>query len=493
MIWNGSLWTAAGGGSPTTLQAAYDNTPQTAGNAEIVVNGNGDTDGLTVRDNSDTPTDGPLLQVQNSSAATLFSVNSNIDEIASNPGAETAGGSATTFPANTWGVAGTATVTRQSAAGDYIASGKGAVKVVTGSVAASGAYNKLRTTLTPNTNYNVSLSIRVESGSFSDFGVTFAPDGVTPVSDCALDMTIDAGAWRKVNCTFQTPASGITSDNVIGVGQTGTTARTFYIDNLSVTPTGDKVAPTGDSSSNTNATSNVQVGGGAKSGSPTLFTLDKSVAAPTSTNHDALLGSMYYDTTLGKVQCYESEGWGQCGERPDTFVTLTPEYAGAVVSAPTSFGTFNSGFCSDALNVNDGSSSQPMVCGTNESNNFYELKSSYTPSTSNIYVTYKLPSDFKEFVAGSTSLMARTAKAGSLVTYQIYRKTQNTDLSACGSAVSASTDVQSVWQIATASGSADPSDCSFEAGDSIVFNINLAPASSSSAYVSNLGFTYSSN
>lgn len=35
MIWNGIDWTAAGASSSTTLQAAYDNTLQSAGNTEM--------------------------------------------------------------------------------------------------------------------------------------------------------------------------------------------------------------------------------------------------------------------------------------------------------------------------------------------------------------------------------------------------------------------------------------------------------------------------
>jgi trimeric autotransporter adhesin len=495
MLWNGSDWIPAGGSSTTTLQDAYNNTPQNAGAADLVLDNSSDPNGLTIRNSDTDPINGPLLEVQSATASTLFSVNSNIDELASNPGAETAGGSTSTFPANTWNTA-ASTVTRQSTPGDYVAGGKASVKVT--SSGTPSVYNTLKTTLEPSKSYNVSLSVRVENGSsFTNFYTSYMPDDQGANYLCSPNTPIVAGAWQKINCTFQTPDTEedeITVRNNIlieGAGASG--GKTFYIDNLSVTPAGDEVAPTGEPSSNTNATSNVQVGGGAKSSAPTLFTLDKSASAPTATNHNALLGSMYYDTTLGKVQCYESEGWGQCGDRPDTFVTLTPEYAGSVVTAPSNPGTFASGFCSDALNVNDGSSGQPTVCGTNESNNFYELKTSFSSSTNSVYVTYKLPSDFKEFVASSTSLTARTTKVGSSVAYQIYRKNQNADLTACGSSVTASTGVQTAWQIATASGSADPSTCSFAAGDSIVFKITLAAATTSSSYTSNLGFTYSSN
>ena len=245
-------------------------------------------------------------------------------------------------------------------------------------------------------------------------------------------------------------------------------------------------------SDSANGTPNVQIGSGSGSGTPTLLTLDKAGSAPTIINEDAMLGSMYYDTTLGKVQCYEASGWGSCGSSPDTFVTLSPEYTNTVTNG-AGIGTMTTDLCSDTLNINDGSSGQPTICGTNETYNFYNWMSSQgSAQTKSIYVTYKLPSTFKAFAAGSTSLMGRTDSANSSVAYQIYRN-RSTGLTACGSAVSVSTGPQSTWQTAAAGGSADPSACSFTAGDSIVIKINLTSASNANAYIANLGFTFSNN
>lgn len=106
MFWNGVDWTAAGASSATDLQAAYNNTQSTAGGAEIVLKSTLDspagTGGLTIRNNSGVPISGGLLEVQTSIGTNLFSVNSYGTELASNGGAETAGGSATTFPSSTW-------------------------------------------------------------------------------------------------------------------------------------------------------------------------------------------------------------------------------------------------------------------------------------------------------------------------------------------------------------------------------------------------------
>lgn len=239
-----------------------------------------------------------------------------------------------------------------------------------------------------------------------------------------------------------------------------------------------------------NGTRSVLVGDGNDTDAATLFTLDKADGAPTLTD-SALLGSMYYDTTIGKVQCYEADGWGACSDAPDSYITLSPEYSNAVMHG-TDIGTMSSDLCSDTLNINDGSSAQPTICGTNETHNFYKWTSAeITTQSRSIFVTYQLPTNFKEFVSGSTSLLGRTNSSDSTVNYQVYRNNSSTGLTACGSAVSVSTGSQTTWQTGTASGGADPSACSFAAGDSIVFRINASAANDANAYVSNLNFAFS--
>lgn len=480
LIWNGTDWIAVGAANSANLQDAYNNTPQSAGGAEIVLGNGANSGGLTVRDNATSPITNNLLSVQSSSAANLFSVSSSADELATNPGAETAGSSSGTFPANTWtSHGGGATVNRYTTAGNNIASGNASVETNT-TYTWDGAMNRLTTTLTPATTYNVSLAVRTGSGTVSDFLIYYSKDGTNGDVWCSDNIAASSSAWTRVNCTFDTPASGITSGNSIflGIGSNG--SHTLYIDNLSVT-------------SRANAAPNVQVGGGATGGPTTLFTVDKAASAPVTADHDALLGSMYYDTTIGKLQCYEAAGWGSCGASPDNFVTISPEYTNAVTNG-TGIGTMTSDLCSDSLHINDGTSSQPTVCGTHETYNFYNWTSAEaTDQTKSIYVTYQLSTSFKAFVAGSTNLMGRTDSANATITYQVYRNNSSTGLSACGSAVSVSTGSQSTWQKATATGGADPSSCGFVAGDSIVVRINFTAKSSANTYVSNLGFTYSNN
>ncbi len=223
----------------------------------------------------------------------------------------------------------------------------------------------------------------------------------------------------------------------------------------------------------------------------TVLTLDKSTTAPA--DNEALLGSMYYDTTLGKVQCYESEGWGACGAAPDTFVSLSPEYSNAVMNG-TDIGTISSDLCSDTLNINDGSSSQPTICNTDETYNYYNWTTAETTDqTRSIYITYQLPASFKEFIPNSTSLLGRTDHANSNVSYQLYRDNGDNGLTSCGTVVPVSTGAQTSWQKATASGSGDPASCNFEAGDSLLIRINLTARSNTNAYVSNLSFAFSNN
>jgi len=232
---------------------------------------------------------------------------------------------------------------------------------------------------------------------------------------------------------------------------------------------------------------NIQIGSGAGTGTPTLLTVDKGSSAPTGMSA-ALLGSMYYDTTIGKVQCYEASGWGDCGSSPDTFVTLSPEYANTVIRSG-GIGTMATDFCSDTLDINDGSSSQPTVCGTNETYNYYHWTSAESATqTRSLYVTYKLPSNFNGFVAGSTSLMGRTDSLESNVSYKIYRNT-STGLTSCGNGTEVSTGVKTSWQTVVAS-EQDPSSCSFTAGESIVFKINLDSQNDANAYLSNLSFAF---
>jgi hypothetical protein len=634
MIWNGTAWTAAGASSSTTLQSAYDSTLQSAGGAELIVGATGNTNGLTIRDSSVNPVTGTLLSVQTSSAASLFSINSNVTEYSSNGGAEIIGSSGdTSFPANSWSAIGSSSVSRYITAGNYIATGKGSVTATTTSALNDGVRNTLNTSLTAKTNYNVSFATRLTSGTFTDMTVYYSVDGTATSVPCTTNQAVTTSVWTKVNCTFTAPASGITSSNALLIRQASSgTARTFYVDNLSVTIAANynyasdgsvsdsanfatnwttvsgatvtrstsagfdasdsaKVITTGanqgvrnklaisplastlyrvtvyvasttagfnnftvryspdggttfvncadyntqtisssltdftkvtcyittnatasvnpyiyftqtDSTGRTfyvdalsatlssSATPNVQIGGGVNGGPATLLTLDRAASAPIASNNDALLGSMYYDTSLGKLQCYEADGWGACGSSPDSIVTISPEYNNAVLHG-TGVGTMVSDICSGPLDINDGTSGQPTICSTNETYNFYKWTSPQaTAQTYSIYVTYQLPDNFNGFASGQTSIMGRTDSTNASVQYQVYRNATDTGMTPCGSLVTVSSGVVAAWQTGIASGTADPSTCGFAAGNSIVFKINVTASQNASSYVGNLNFTF---
>jgi len=480
LLWNGSDWTVAGGSSSATLQDAYTNTPQNAAGSDIVVSSDGgNTGGLTIRDSSTNPVGGSLLDVQNATGDKLFSVNSKVTdgtEHASDGGVHTGASFSTNWPA-----VGGATVSRITSDGQE---GNDSAQVAAGTTADNGIRNKLSIDPQLSTKYQVSVYAKLVSGSaFTDFKVRYSPDDGASFVDCASynTQTVTTSGWAQITCEITTSATAVTDPYLYLVQPTAPgSARTYLIDTLSFTLA-------------SNNTPNVKVGSGTGGGDITLFTLDKAASVPVADENESLLGSMYYDTTLGKVQCYEAEGWGQCGASPDIFVTISPEYTNAVMNG-TDIGTITSDLCSDTLNINDGSSSQPTICGTNETYNFYKWTSAETTTqTRSIYVTYQLPSTFKNFAAGLTTLKGRTNSADSSVSYQVYRDNNSAGLTSCGSSVSVSSGSQSTWQQAAASGSADPSTCGFAAGDSILFRINLTSKDSANAYVSNLSFVFNNN
>ncbi len=493
MIWNGTDWTAAGASSSTDLQSAYNNTLTSAGGAELVLNASGGAaDGLTIRNNGTSPISGGLLEVQSAIGTNLFSVNSYGTELAANGGAETNGGTSTTFPANTWLAQAGSTVSRTVTTNEY-QTGQAGVKVVT-TGASQGVYNKLTSNPVASTTYTVSFSAAsTTAGQFTTpIEVIYTPDGGTTNITCqgfgqqnGVVQTTSRSIsnytnynWTKVTCTVTTTAASVTDPRLI-IRQTDATSRTIYIDNLSVIRNDSTTRP-----------ASVQMGGGNTGGQVTLFTLDRSSTAPLVANgDDRYLGSMYYDTTLGNIQCYELDGWGACGSAPDNIVTLTPEYTGAVLNG-TGVGTMTADFCGNGggLSVNTG------FCASGEARNYYRWTSPQpTPQTYSIYVTYKLPSTFKNFVSGTTSmtgLVDNTTNAG--VSYSIFRKASGGGLTSCSASknvVGSGSGTANTWT--SAAPTTDPSSCtSFVAGDSVVFQITVNAQSNASAYAENLTFQF---
>lgn len=488
LVWSGSVWSAAGASSSTTLQAAYNNTLASAGGAEIVLNNTPTANGLTIRNALTNPIIGPVFEVQSSIGTDLLSVNSMSTEYASNGGAE----DGTTFGTN-WGVLGGGSVNQYNytSNANYVATGQDSVQVNTAAASSAGVRNSFSANLPAGaTTYQVSFTGKLDAASaalnpFTTLEVVYTPDGgITPVACGSYSgTTLVSTTWTKVTCTFTSTASA--SNSQLYIRQTDSIARTFYIDNLSVTRNDASSTP-----------ANLQVGGGSFGGNVTLFTLDRSSAPPVAAGNQTLFGSMYYDTTSGRIQCYQANGWGACGSAPDTYTNMSPEYPGAVLAGPgngnaTGVGTMTAEFCSNQSGVLTLNTS---LCGTGQALNFYHWTSPQpSQQTYSIYVTYQLPGGFKKFQNDDTiQLTARVDNTTNAdVTYEVFRS-QGGVLSQCGTA----TDVTPVgtagtWQTVGINGF-ESSGCGFttsSANNFVIFKINMKAQSNANAYVGALSFT----
>jgi hypothetical protein len=339
--------------------------------------------------------------------------------------------------------------------------------------------NNMSITPQVSTQYLVTFYAR-SSNTFNDIRVGFLPAGGngTPVTaQLCTDyntQTVSTTGWTKITCIITTPSSGITDPDLV-IYQPTATARTFYVDALSVTL-------------NTNTASNVQVGGGNKGGPATLFTLDRSNGAPIADNNDAYLGSMYYDISSGRIQCYEADGWGACGAAPDNIVNLNPEYPGAVLNG-SGVGTMTADFCSNdtALSVNT------SLCSTGQAKNFYKWTSPQpTQQTYSVIVSYQLPATFKGFSSDDTvQLVARAdSTTNAAVTYEMF-KSDGSTVTKCGTGETTVVTSANAWQSVGINGN-EATGCSFStssAGNFIIFKLNLKANSNANAYVSTLSFT----
>lgn len=376
------------------------------------------------------------------------------------------------------GGAGTTTLARDTTT---IYDTSGSVSDVTTAHINEGMRNNMPITPSVSTQYLVTFYAKLLSGTFTDITVGFLPAGGNSAPVAAQlctdynTQTLSTTAWTKITCIITTPSSGISDPDLV-IYQPTATARTFYVDALTITL-------------NTNNSSNVQIGGGRNGGPSTLFTLDRSNGAPIAANNDAYLGSMYYDTSTGRIQCYESDGWGACGAAPDNIVNLNPEYAGAVLNG-TGVGTMTADFCSEqagVLNVNT------ALCDSGQAKNYYKWTSPQaTQQTYSIYVTYQLPATFNGFASDDTvQLVARTdSLTNAAVTYEMYKSTGSA-VTQCGTGETTVVTTADTWQSVGVNGN-ESTGCSFNsssASNFVIFKINVKANSNANAYVSTLSFT----
>jgi hypothetical protein len=378
---------------------------------------------------------------------------------------------ATNFATN-WTQIGGATVARNTTT---LYDTSASASVVTTATVGHGIRNNMSITPSVSTQYLVTFYAR-SSNTFNDIRVRYSRDGGTNFASCGdyNTQSVSTTGFTRITCLFTTDGTTATNPDLVIDQPTGT-ARTFYVDALSVTL-------------NTNTSNNVQIGAGSRGGPVTLFTLDRAASSPIAANNDAYLGSMYYDTTTGRIQCYEADGWGACGSAPDNYVNLNPEYAGAVLNG-TGVGTMTADFCANQSGVLQVNTS---LCASGESRNFYKWTSPQaTNQTYSIYVSYQLPATFKGFASDDTvQLTARTSNTtdGS-VSYEMF-KSESGALTACGSSTNV-TSVVDTWQTVGINGN-EATSCSFTTSSAnafVIFKINVTAKSNANVYVGTLSFT----
>lgn len=405
-------------------------------------------------------------------AADVLTVESvNLGNIGNNSGAED--NDPTTDFTNAWTAFGTSTITRDTDAADIV-SGVASVSAVFGTTDENGVRNNLASNPALSTTYVVSFVARLSAGTaFTDMAVRYTPNGGTNNVDCTNYTTQTlTSSFVKVTCTILTDNTAVSNPDLIIRQPTAPgSGRTVHIDNFSMTP---------QTSSSTAAT--LRIGSAVGQGLQ-LLTLDHAAARPWTGSSNALYGSMYYDTSLGKIQCYEADGWGACGGAPDNIVNLVPEYAGSVLNG-TGIGTMTADLCSDALNINDSGGS--AVCGAGQAYNFYKWTSPQASAqTYSIYISYQLPATFNGFADANTiKLTGRTSSTsgGNGITFALYQANGTQ----CGSTTTVNSTTNT-WETTNLTG--DETACSFAANDVITFRINMTSTGGSSAYSSNFSFT----
>jgi hypothetical protein len=343
----------------------------------------------------------------------------------------------------------------------------------------AGVRNNLGAALATGTTYVVAFSVKSSTAwANSDIAVEYYRTATGPTLDStcstftqASNPTISTSSFIKYTCTFTTTATAGAATAFLAIRQTAAAGRIYYLDNLSIVA---------QNTAGTQDTGDIQVGGENGQGL-TLLTLDTYAGSPFSgTANTNLLGSMYYDTTIGRIQCYEADGWGSCSPSPNNTIVLTPEYAGAVLNGKTNGTDTNTGIMTANLCANQGSLTiNTGICATNEKFSYYQWTTTQSNAqTYDIYVRYALPPTFKSFSGNITAVGRTDSTTNGVVTASLF----DVNGAPCGNS---STSSAGVWQTLTmAQGS-----CTFTGGDIITFKIDTSSKSSANVYASNITFT----
>jgi hypothetical protein len=201
---------------------------------------------------------------------------------------------------------------------------------------------------------------------------------------------------------------------------------------------------------------------------------------------------MYYNSSDNSFRCYQNGAWTNCvsGGRTKTIV-LDPEYEGMTLvgDGTSNSGVLTSDFCSDVsgeLQVNT------SVCTTaNDNHNYFSWTTSEsTAQDYDIYVRYKLPSDFDNFSSStSIKMFGWRNSTGSSVDLEVYRANSG-GLTECGSSTNVATDTASTWTWTETNHTGDETSCSFSASDTILFRISLTATQDDFARAGAITFDY---
>jgi hypothetical protein len=482
LVWNGTGW--SGTTTASSLQQVYNNTSTapasiitTSASKNILLQAGVGYDNANV------------FQVGNSSAAPVVAIDTtntaNGLNVASNGGVEIGGTAGWTAFAGS----GSATISQNVSAAN-LASGVGSIDVSITGTGTGGVNNALTSTaLASSQLYTVSFNIKASSGT-PTIAVEYYRDA-TPSLDATCSVptngTVNSTNFFKYTCFFTTSsaASTKTTGNFLRITKTDATSIAhIYIDNLAVL------------SQNTTGTKNtgdLRVGGPLSQGL-TLLTLDTFAAVPfTGSINQDLYGSLYYDTTLGRIQCYEIDGWGSCGAAPDSNLILEPEYAGAVLNpglgADTHIGTMTANICSGSSRM----SLQPTegtICAATEEFNFYRWTTSQVSAqTYSIFIKYQLPPTFGGFMDDNTIKM--TGRVSSTTDASIAYAVFQNNGTQCGGTPAGTTTVTTsanTWQTVSYNGN-EATGCTFSPNDIITFRVDLSSKNNAYAYASQINFT----
>jgi hypothetical protein len=166
------------------------------------------------------------LQVNNAQSQSVINIDtsggtdSSANNLANNPSAETAPSS------SDWILKGTAAIAQDSTVNYY---GSNSLKI-TGAATNDGAFDKLNTTLTASTNYNLLFYVKSNNTTNATVQAGFSINASAESVLCTNSTVVTISGWTRYSCSFTTPASGITSSNAIFIKTTDATARTINVD-----------------------------------------------------------------------------------------------------------------------------------------------------------------------------------------------------------------------------------------------------------------------